>query len=301
MGNPFSRRVISRRPSVDGFLILTLFSTVLCSICLFKYSFVVIFISQFNTDILNTFRLSYNLSEIFDEPILWTNSIDFLVFDGCPFICSGLSDAMVCVFNIRANKQVRSFNRHSILSCVKYSPYHYQNYHLHIICSSSYDVIRFCDIDSNRQLQIFNAHTIVFVALHFHRLVVADFYSLDLMTKLFVYEMLKYTNYNKFSIYMKIFNNNNSNKNNVDVIVDSGYTIYSRSNDNICIWDIEIDKKSKVRLWNIRASEQIQVFNGHEQWVMAVEYSPLEISPIGEVSGSSNVICSGSLDNTIRF
>ncbi|ETO32971.1 hypothetical protein RFI_04137 [Reticulomyxa filosa] len=44
--------------------------------------------------------------------------------------------------------------------------------------------------------------------------------------------------------------------------------------------------------------EQIQVFNGHHDWVHAVEYSPFVIK---DSTGSSNVICSGSDDNTIRF
>ncbi|ETO00617.1 hypothetical protein RFI_36823, partial [Reticulomyxa filosa] len=43
---------------------------------------------------------------------------------------------------------------------------------------------------------------------------------------------------------------------------------------------------------------QIQVFNGHTNWVCAVEYLPFVIN---DSVGNSNVICSGSLDNTIRF
>ncbi|ETO03496.1 hypothetical protein RFI_33911, partial [Reticulomyxa filosa] len=55
-----------------------------------------------------------------------------------------------------------------------------------------------------------------------------------------------------------------------------------------------------VRLWDIRSGEQIQVFNGHTSSVYTVEYSPFVVDSI-EVSGSSNVICSGSNDDTIRF
>ncbi|ETO35880.1 transcriptional regulator, XRE family, partial [Reticulomyxa filosa] len=50
--------------------------------------------------------------------------------------------------------------------------------------------------------------------------------------------------------------------------------------------------------WDIRSGQQIQVFNGHNDWVYAVEYSPFVIN---DSSGKSNVICSGSDDNTIRF
>ncbi|ETO05816.1 hypothetical protein RFI_31580, partial [Reticulomyxa filosa] len=66
-------------------------------------------------------------------------------------------------------------------------------------------------------------------------------------------------------------------------------TILSGSNDrSICLWDI-------------RSGQQIQVFNGHLKSVTCVEYSPFVISNNIEVSGCSNVICSGSMDNTIRF
>ncbi|ETO05225.1 hypothetical protein RFI_32173, partial [Reticulomyxa filosa] len=49
---------------------------------------------------------------------------------------------------------------------------------------------------------------------------------------------------------------------------------------------------------DIRSGEQIQVFNGHTDIVWSVEYSPFVTK---NVIGNSNVICSGSLDNTIRF
>ncbi|ETN97763.1 hypothetical protein RFI_39763, partial [Reticulomyxa filosa] len=48
----------------------------------------------------------------------------------------------------------------------------------------------------------------------------------------------------------------------------------------------------------IRSGEQIQVFNGHTEQVLSVEYSPFVIK---NSIGNSNVICSGSIDNTIRF
>ncbi|ETO15537.1 WD-repeat protein [Reticulomyxa filosa] len=53
-----------------------------------------------------------------------------------------------------------------------------------------------------------------------------------------------------------------------------------------------------VRLWDIRSCQQIQVFNGHTNKVCAVEYPPFVIK---NNIGNSNVICSGSYDNTIRF
>ncbi|ETN98580.1 WD-40 repeat-containing protein [Reticulomyxa filosa] len=119
----------------------------------------------------------------------------------------------------------------------------------------------------------------------------------------------------------------------IGVIGGNGYTICSGADDNIRIWDIETAKQLNVfkkyctrvnsvkygsnelantilsglndkivRLWDIRSGQQIQVFNGHKSWVFAVECSPLVIKNIDEVvGGNSNVICSGSSDNTIRF
>ncbi|ETO01462.1 WD-40 repeat protein, partial [Reticulomyxa filosa] len=49
---------------------------------------------------------------------------------------------------------------------------------------------------------------------------------------------------------------------------------------------------------DIRSGKQIQLFNGHTSAVYDVEYSPFVIK---NSIGNSNVICSGSNDNTIRF
>ncbi|ETN97976.1 WD-40 repeat protein, partial [Reticulomyxa filosa] len=49
---------------------------------------------------------------------------------------------------------------------------------------------------------------------------------------------------------------------------------------------------------DIRSDKQIQVFIGHTDCVLSVKYSPFVIK---NISGNSNVICSGSWDNTIRF
>ncbi|ETO33280.1 ribosome assembly protein 4, partial [Reticulomyxa filosa] len=54
------------------------------------------------------------------------------------------------------------------------------------------------------------------------------------------------------------------------------------------------------RLWDIRSGKQIQSFNEHTNGVNDVAYSPFVIDD-DNVSGTSNVICSGSMDNTICF
>ncbi|ETO15038.1 WD-40 repeat protein [Reticulomyxa filosa] len=59
---------------------------------------------------------------------------------------------------------------------------------------------------------------------------------------------------------------------------------------------------AKVCLWDIRSNKQIQVFNGHKSVVWSAEYSPFVIkNDIKVINSNINVICSGSLDNTIRF
>ncbi|ETO34956.1 WD-40 repeat protein, partial [Reticulomyxa filosa] len=49
---------------------------------------------------------------------------------------------------------------------------------------------------------------------------------------------------------------------------------------------------------DIRSGQQIQIFNGHTYQVWCVEYTPFAIK---NSSGNSNIIYSGSWDNTIRF
>ncbi|ETO08240.1 WD repeat-containing protein [Reticulomyxa filosa] len=146
--------------------------------------------------------------------------------------------------------------------------------------------------------------------------------------------MLKHQNHYMFSMDMKtLFGNNNNERNNINAIGGSGYAICSGSFDTtVRIWDIETTKQlnvfkghenwilsvkyglnelrntilsgsdESVRLWDIRSGQQIQVFKGHIYGVTCVEYSPFVIKNSTDViGGSSNVICSGSIDNTIRF
>ncbi|ETO16710.1 hypothetical protein RFI_20630 [Reticulomyxa filosa] len=107
--------------------------------------------------------------------------------------------------------------------------------------------------------------------------------------------------------------------NNIGVIGGNGYTICSGPWDKtIRIWDIETAKQlsvfkghkvntilsgsqdNSIRLWDIRSGQQSQVFNGHTSVIWSVGYSPFVVNNI-EVGGNSNVICSGSVGETIRF
>ncbi|ETO35274.1 hypothetical protein RFI_01790, partial [Reticulomyxa filosa] len=57
-----------------------------------------------------------------------------------------------------------------------------------------------------------------------------------------------------------------------------------------------------IRIWDIETTKQFNVFKGHTNYVIvyvnAVEYSPFVIK---NSICNSNVICSGSYDNTIQF
>ncbi|ETO14395.1 WD-40 repeat-containing protein [Reticulomyxa filosa] len=108
---------------------------------------------------------------------------------------------------------------------------------------------------------------------------------------------------------------NNSKNNNIGVIGGNGYTLCSVSfNQTICTYDIETNKllntfkkhtkyilnvKYRPNELDIRSGQQIQVFRLHKSPVYAVEYSPFVIP--NNIGGNSNVICSGSCDNTIQF
>ncbi|ETO06131.1 WD-repeat protein [Reticulomyxa filosa] len=296
--------------------------------------------------ILDTFISSSKLIKTFCGHIDNVWSIDYSTFDCNHLLCSGSSDATIRVWDIDANKQIQLLNNENSSSvyCVKFSSYHYHNYHRNIICFCSYDnTIRFWDIKDNQQLQIFNEHTrwvggIEFSSFNGGRYLCSG--SADTTMRLWDVETSKslhvfdgHTSAVRCVDFSPLQNSNNDNKNNnIGVIGGNGYTICSGSWEAIInIWDIETTKQlntfeghkrgvnsvkygsnelintilsgseeGSVRLWDIRSGKQIQVFYGHTDWVNTVEYSPFIVNNI-EVDFNSNVICSGSSDNTIRF
>ncbi|ETO06881.1 WD-40 repeat-containing protein [Reticulomyxa filosa] len=276
-------------------------------------------------------------------------SIDYSTFDGNQFICSGSDDKTVRVWGVDNNKQIESFNGHSgWVYCVKFSRYYYYYNRQHVICSSSKDnTIRFWDFKNNQQLQIFNEHAdgvcgIEFSSFNCGRYLCSG--SRDKTVRLWDVEISK--SLNIFSgheetvrcvDFSPLQSNNNNESNSIGVIGGNGYTICSGSHDNtIRVWDIETTKQLNifkghegwimsvkygsnelginggsntilsgsndysVRLWDIRSGRQIKHFSGHRYGVYAVEYTPFEIKKsIEDVGG--NLVCSGSMDNTIRF
>ncbi|ETO34475.1 WD-40 repeat protein [Reticulomyxa filosa] len=218
-------------------------------------------------------------------------------------ICSSSEDKTIRFWDIKNSQQFQLFKGHADGVCsIKFSPFNSGRY----LCSGSFDkTICLWDVEAAKLLHVFNRHK--------NTVTCVDISPLQ-------------------------SNSDNNNENNsIGVIGGNGYTICSGSYDTtICMWDIETVKQfmvfkghenwisdvkygpnelginygantilsgsddNSVRLWDIRSSRQIQVFNGHKNIVTAVEYSPFIVNNV-KVGGSSNVICSGSLDNTIRF
>ncbi|ETO21946.1 hypothetical protein RFI_15259 [Reticulomyxa filosa] len=219
-------------------------------------------------------------------------------------ICSSSWDKTIRLWDFKRNQQLKIFNGHtSYVVGIDFSRFNGGRY----VCSGSFDkTVCLWDVETSKSLHIFNGHT--------NTVWCVDFSSLQSNNK-----------------------DDNNKSNSIGFIGGNGYTICSGSLDKtIRIWDIETTKqlillnkhKAAVRcvkygsnelgisdganailsgsddksvcLWDIRSGQQIQVFNRHRHWVMTVEYSPFVVNN-NKVGGSSNVICSGSTDNIIRF
>ncbi|ETO32699.1 WD-40 repeat protein [Reticulomyxa filosa] len=215
-------------------------------------------------------------------------------------ICSSSND--IRFWNFKDNKQLQLFNEHTgWIGGIEFSPFNGGRY----LCSGSEDkTIRLWDVETSKSLHVFNGHTMAVRCLN-----ISPLQS----------------------------NNNKTESNHIGVIGGNGYTICSGSWDKtIRIWDIETVKQfilfkgheeivlnvkygsnelkniggantilsgsndTSTRLWDIRSGQQIEMFSGHTGGVTCAEYSPFIVNNI-EVECYSNVICSGSFDNTIRF
>ncbi|ETO31523.1 hypothetical protein RFI_05598, partial [Reticulomyxa filosa] len=217
-----------------------------------------------------------------------------------PFVlCSASNDSTICFWDFGENEQIQTLYGHDAgVSSIQFSPFNGGRY----LCSGSYDkTICLWDIETFTQLNVFRGHKQAVRCIEFSPLQ----------------------------------SNSNSNRNS-NVIGGSGYTICSGSVDNtIRVWDVETFKPlvmfkghedtvnsvkyspfesgntlcsgswdKTVRLWDIRSQSEIHVLKGHGSNVNCVEYSPFISGNDNEIkigTGGTNIICSGSLDNTIRF
>ncbi|ETO09131.1 WD-repeat protein [Reticulomyxa filosa] len=244
------------------------------------------------------FRLSAKLLKTFTGHTNFVNSIDCFTFNDDQFICSGSEDTTVCLWNVKNNEQIQSFNKHSSnVNCVKFSQYHHYMNCRSVICSSSEDkTIRFWDIKDNRQLQICNQHTnhvygIEFSSFDGGRYLCSGSYDKTIR----LWDVETYKSLHVFNGHEKcvwcvdispLQSNNNSNKSNsIGVIGGNGYTMCSGSFDKT------------IRIWDIETTKQLILFKGHENWVRCVKYGSKELM----INGDANTILSGSSDKSIRL
>ncbi|ETO01801.1 G-protein beta WD-40 repeats containing protein [Reticulomyxa filosa] len=213
-------------------------------------------------------------------------------------VCFSSDAKDIYFWDIKDNTKLQSFNGHTnSIHEIIFSPFNGGKY----LCSGSDDkTICLWDVETSKSLHVFNGHE-------------DGVWCVDISP-------------------LQSNNNNNDKSNSIGVIGGNGYTICSGSYDKtIRIWDIETAKQlnvfkghnshvksvkygsdelvniilsgsfdTSVRLWDIRSGQQVQIFNGHIRSISAVEYSPFVTDNI-EVGGNSNVVCSGSWDQTIRF
>ncbi|ETO24450.1 G-protein beta WD-40 repeats containing protein [Reticulomyxa filosa] len=230
-------------------------------------------------------------------------SIDCSTFNGSQLLCSGSSDKTVCVWDVKTNKLVQSFNRHSYLVyCVKFSQYHYHTHNRSVVCSSSQDnTIRFWDFKNNIQFQMFNGHKhgvcgIEFSSFNGGRYLCSG--SIDTTICLWDVETSKSLHvFNGHKLGVRCVdisplqsnnnndNNNNNKSNHIGVIGGNGYTICSGSFDKT------------IRIWDIETTKQLNVFKGHENSVYCIKYGSNE----SRIAGGANTILSGSQDKSARL
>ncbi|ETO35008.1 WD-40 repeat protein [Reticulomyxa filosa] len=218
-------------------------------------------------------------------------------------VCSSSYDRTIRFWDFQKNQQLQLLTCDRKEMCgIELSSFNGGRY----LCCGAYDsTVNLWDIEASKSLHTFRGHSWVVWCVDFSPL--------------------------------QSNNNYYYKSNGISMIGGSGYTICSGSWDKtIRIWDIETTKQfiifnghndnlcsvkyasnesgisgganiilsgssdKSARLWDIRSGQQIQAFNGHTSRVTCVEYPPFVVNNI-EIGGSSNVICSGSSDHTIRF
>ncbi|ETO04430.1 WD-repeat protein [Reticulomyxa filosa] len=161
------------------------------------------------------------------------------------------------------------------------------------LCSGSRDnTVRVWDLDTDRQIQIFNKHSDYFCSAKFspyHRN-----YHCPTICSASQDGTIRFWDIKTANEYQTFKGHSGY----VCTIQFSPFTdgryLCSGSNDYT------------IRLWDVETSKSLHVLNGHSSYVWCVEFSPLQsnskdTNKIGVIGGAGYTICSGSADNTIRL
>ncbi|ETO08241.1 WD-40 repeat protein [Reticulomyxa filosa] len=226
-------------------------------------------------------------------------------------ICSSSQDKTIRFWDFKDNQQLKIFNGHTDwIDGIEFSPFNNGRY----LCSGSADkTIRLWDVETSKSLHVFYGHTDTAWCVEFSPLqsnnkndnksnnigiIGGNGYTIcsgsyDKTISIWDIETTKqlvvFKGHERAVMSVQYGSNELGN-------IGGANTILSGSKDNT------------IRLWDIRSSQQIQVFNGHTKEVMTVVYSSFVNSNSNicdrngiEIGDISNIICSGSFDNTIRF
>ncbi|ETO12752.1 WD-repeat protein, partial [Reticulomyxa filosa] len=157
--------------------------------------------------------------------------------------------------------------------------------------------------NKKEQLKIFNGHTDGVCGVEFSSFNDGRYLCSGSFDRTILHIFNGHTNF----VCCVAFSSLRSNINNKNLVVFKGHEGAVRSvkygpGINDCentILSGSLDKS--IRLWDIRSGQQIQIFKRHSNTVYAVEYLQCVVKNNSEIDCNSNVICSGSTDNTIRF
>ncbi|ETO13773.1 hypothetical protein RFI_23595 [Reticulomyxa filosa] len=222
------------------------------------------------------------------------SSIDYLKLNNRQLICSGSYDKTVKVFDLKANKKIRSFNGHlDFVNCVKFSPYHYHNDNRNIICSSAADnTVYFWDFENDTLLKKMSSsspfYDIIFSSFSGGRYSFFGSFNkkinlADMDTFKLIYIFKGHEGRVLCLDILPLQNNNYNDEHNIiGVIGGNGYTFCSGSDDKT------------IRIWDIEKASQLSVLEDSSP-IFSVKYGSSKFN----IVGGANTILSGSSNKKV--
>ncbi|ETO35431.1 F-box and wd40 domain protein, partial [Reticulomyxa filosa] len=162
------------------------------------------------------------------------------------------SSAVFLFDTFRSSKLINTITGHTnFVNSIDYSTFDSRQ----LICSGSNDnTIRVCDVDNNKQIQLFNEHSdsvdcVKFSSYHYHshRQNVICYSSDDKTIRLWDF---------KDNMQLQTFNGHTSDVYGIE---------FSQFNGGSYLCSGSGDKT--IRLWDVETSKSLHVFNGHERGV----------------------------------